>query len=249
MDNLQAYTHYELQVLRKLRKWEEKMVEKPHRWYRVSKKLQNRFNKWIPDKIHQTITRVIKQMVKAVLFSSEFVKPVMDVESTLEKREDAVEKRMEYYRTTAAAEGGIAGWGGLLGALADFPALLTIKLKFLFDVASLYGYDSSKLSERIFLLQVFQLAFSSPLTQQATFLQLKNWSKHPETLPQNTDAIDWYRFQQDYRDYLDVSKLLQMLPGVGAAVGVLVNYRLLNTLYLTATMCYRMRWLQDKATK
>jgi hypothetical protein len=246
MGDYKNYTHYELQALRKLRIWEAEMQVKPDRWYRVSKKLQNRFNKMIPDKVHNAITAIVKSMVHAVLFTSKFIKPAMENGSSLEKREEAVSTRMEYYRTTASVEGGIAGWGGLLGALADFPALLTIKLKFLFDVASLYGYDTSRLSERIFLLHVFQLAFSSPLTQEKTYLKLRDWAKHPDSLPEDPEAVDWYRFQQDYRDYLDVAKLLQMLPGVGAAVGLVVNYRLLNKLADTAMMCYRMRWLECK---
>ena len=31
--------------------------------------------------------------------------------------------------------------------------------------------------------------------------------------------VDWRVFQQEYRDYLDVVKLFQLLPVVGAAVG------------------------------
>jgi hypothetical protein len=157
-----------------------------------------------------------------------------------------VKKRLDYYRTTAAAEGGITGWGGFLTALADFPALLAIKLKFLFDVASIYGYDTKKLSERIFLLHVFKLAFSSPLGQKDAYLAIEKWAKNPQTLPQDKNAVDWYRFQQDYRDYLDIAKLLQMIPMVGAAVGLVVNYQLLNKLADTAMMCYRMRWLHQK---
>jgi hypothetical protein len=40
-----------------------------------------------------------------------------------------------------------------------------------------------------------------------------------------------------------------MLPGIGAAVGIVANYSLLNQLSETASMCYRMRWLNDKAAK
>lgn len=246
MQDYSNYTHYEMQAIRKMRKWEMDMQVKPDRWYRVSKKLQNRFNKMIPDKVHNAITAIIKKMVNVVLFTSEFIKPAMEGDTSLEKREASVQTRIEYYRTTAAAEGGITGWGGFLSALADFPALLAIKLKFLFDVAALYGYDTQKLSERIYLLHVFQLAFSSPLTQEKTYQKLRDWASNPETIPDNPEAVDWYRFQQDYRDYLDIAKLMQMIPGVGAAVGVVVNYRLLNKLADTAIMCYRMRWMRER---
>ena len=56
--------------------------------------------------------------------------------------------------------------------------------------------------------------------------------------------INWERFQKEYRDALDLRKLLQMVPGVGAAVGAWANYGLLRDLGRTAMNCYRLRILQ-----
>ena len=49
----------------------------------------------------------------------------------------------------AAAEGAGTGAGGILLGLADFPLLLGIKIKFLFDAATLYGFDTSNKEERL----------------------------------------------------------------------------------------------------
>ena len=38
---------------------------------------------------------------------------------------------------------------------------------------------------------------------------------------QYMNQFDWRTFQQEYRDYIDLAKLAQMLPGVGAVVGFL----------------------------
>ncbi|HSK13478.1 MAG TPA: EcsC family protein, partial [Phnomibacter sp.] len=240
-------THYELQMLRKLNRWQKEMQLPQSRLSRISKRFQDRFNRMIPDKVHNTITAVIRKIVEAVLFTSEFIKPALDSGASLEEREKRVKTRMEYYRTTAAAEGGITGWGGFWSAMADFPALLTIKLKFLFDVAAIYGYNTANMNERIFLLKVFQLAFSSPLKKKETYLQMAAWAEDARSIPSDPEALDWYRFQQDYRDYLDVAKLLQMIPGIGAAVGLVVNYNLMNRLADTAIMCYRLRWMHEKS--
>lgn len=249
MNKHNNFDHYELTVLRKMRQW-QKEVQKPQgKMNQWSKKFQDKFNKLIPDKIHNGITVIIRKIVEAVLYTSEFIKPALSDNTSLEQREAAIEKRVEFYRTTAAAEGGVTGFGGILAAMADFPALLTIKLKFLFDVAALYGYDTQKVSERIYLLYVFQLAFSSPTRQMDTYSHLALWAAVPQSMPNDPNELDWYRFQQDYRDYLDVAKLLQMMPGIGAAVGLVVNYNLLNKLADTAKMCYRMRWLHDKAQR
>ena len=244
----QDLTHYELQVLRKIKRWEKEMVKPQSGFSKLGKRVQDRINKIIPDKVHKTLTSIIRKMVETVLFTSELIKPAVVDNQTLEVRETLVTKRMEYYRTTAAAEGGITGWAGILGSLADFPALLAIKLKFMFDVASLYGYDTSQLRERIFLLHVFQLAFSSPNRQKDTFTKVAEWAAQPDTIPNDAEQVDWYQFQQDYRDYLDLAKLLQMMPGIGAAVGLIVNYNLMNKLSDTTMMCYRMRWLHDEET-
>lgn len=246
MDNYKNLNHYEMQALGKLKGWQTEMQQKQRFFSRMGKKIQDRVNKIIPDKVHAAITAIMRKMVETVLFTSELVKPAIVDDQTLEQREFAINKRMEYYRTTAAAEGGITGAGGFLAALADFPALLIIKIKFLFDVAAIYGHDTSQMKERIFLLHVFQLAFSSPTLQKETYLQVAAWAANPETIPDDPEQLDWYRFQQDYRDYLDIAKLLQMMPVIGAAVGIVVNYKLINKLDDTAMMCYRMRWLQGK---
>ncbi|KAK0338988.1 hypothetical protein LTR94_036389, partial [Friedmanniomyces endolithicus] len=66
----------------------------------------------------------------------------------LQEREARVRARVELYRTTASVEGGVAGAGGFLMAAADFPALMAIKVKMLFEIAALYGYSGRDLKER-----------------------------------------------------------------------------------------------------
>lgn len=237
----EKYSLYELQQLRRLKDWQKKMSHPPSSFNKLSARVQKKFNAIIPEKIHQALTAIIKKMVEAVLFTSEFIKPAINTGKTLEEVEQSVEKRLEYYRSTAAVEGGAAGLGGFIGSMADFPVLLAIKLKFLFDIAALYGYDTRDLKERVYLLYIFQLAFSNPVNRADVYTHLAFWSVSSQHIPNDIHSMDWRDFQQQYRDYLDLAKLAQMLPGIGAAVGVVVNYRLLNQLGKTAMMCYRMR--------
>ena len=58
-------------------------------------------------------------------------------------------------------EGAATGAGGILLGLADFPLLIAIKIKLLFEIASLYGHSVNDYKERVFLLHIFELAFSS----------------------------------------------------------------------------------------
>jgi hypothetical protein len=59
------------------------------------------------------------------------------------------------------------------------------------------------------------------------------------------NEFDWRNFQQEYRDYIDLAKLAQLIPVIGAAVGLVVNYRLLKKLGHIAMNAYRMRLEED----
>ena len=53
--------------------------------------------------------------------------------------------------------------------------------------------------------------------------------------------MDWQQFQQEYRDYIDLVKMFQLIPGFGAVVGAFANYNLLDHLGETAMNAYRLR--------
>ena len=92
----------------------------------------------------------------------------------MQRRDDEVRKKWMSTKI-AAAEGAGTGAGGILLGFADFPLLLTIKIKFLFDAATLYGFDTSKQEERLFILHVFQLAFSSDDHRKEIWKAIETW--------------------------------------------------------------------------
>ncbi|MDQ3279062.1 MAG: EcsC family protein [Bacteroidota bacterium] len=232
---------YEQKAFDELAQWQKKMQRKPSLLNNLSRNVQAKINSYIPEKVHNAITATLKQMIRGVLFGAKFTtkKPVPVV--TLQQTEEAVERLIRTYRNTAAAEGGITGAGGLLLGLADFPILLSIKLKMLFDIAALYGFDVKDYKERVYILHVFGLAFSSQEHRRKVYLQMNNWEVHKMALPEDINLFEWRAFQQEYRDYIDLAKMAQLIPGIGAVVGVVVNYRLINQLGQTAINAYRMR--------
>ena len=232
---------YEQVAYRELQLWQRKMNRKPSITDRISKSIQVRMNNIIPEKVHRIITTTIKQMVRGVLFGSSLALPKARKGSSLRDMENVVRKRIEFYRNTAAAEGGVTGAGGILLGLADFPILLSLKIKMLFDIAALYGLDVNDYKERLYILHIFQLAFSSQQHRRDVFQQIQHWEEQSKELPNDIHAFDWRNFQQEYRDYIDLAKLAQLIPGIGAVVGVVVNYRLINKLGDTAINAYRMR--------
>lgn len=232
---------YEEKVYYEVELWKNKIRKKPGFFDLISKGIQTRLNKLIPEKIHYAITLTIEKMIKAVLFGAKYITKSPRVDSSLELREAFVKERIQFYRKTASVEGALTGAGGFLLGLADFPILIGIKLKLLFDIAALYGYDVKDYRERLYILYIFQLAFSSQQCRNKVFEQISDWNTYVKSLPEDVEEFDWRTFQQEYRDYIDLAKMAQLIPIIGAAVGAVVNYKLINHLGITAKNCYRMR--------
>ncbi len=207
--------------------------------------MQTKMNSYIPEKVHQVITATIRQMTRGVLFGAEYITKEPAAMKGIEQMEENVLKNINRYKHTAAAEGGLTGAGGILLGLADFPILLGIKLKMLFDIAAGYGYSVKDYKERVFLLHIFQLAFSSHEHRRNVYLMMQNWKEQSKKLPDDINKFDWRNFQQEYRDYIDLAKMAQLIPGIGAFVGFVVNYKLIKKLGQTAMNAYRMRWAEE----
>lgn len=234
-------TPYEHHAYDELLIWQHKIQKKPSFTNRLAKSMQTRLNNFIPEKVHQVITVTIQKMVEAVLFGAKYTTSQPRSDGSLQLREAHVRERIEFYRKTASAEGAITGAGGILLGLADFPLLVGIKLKLLFEIAALYGYDVKDYKERVYLLYIFQLAFSSQQGRNEVYKHIANWQGYSHSLPGDVSEFDWRSFQQEYRDYIDLAKMAQLIPVIGAAVGAVVNYKLINQLGETAMNCYRMR--------
>lgn len=232
---------YEQKALKELEAWKRKMTHKPSVKSRLTKSLQSKINGMVPEKAHQIITGIVKNMVKAILIGSEFASSPPLIDATFEQRESMVKERISFYKRTAAISGAGTGGAGLLMGMADFPILLSLKIKFLYETASIYGFNAGDLRERLFILHVFQLTFSSDEKRIEVYNRLINWKEYIEKLPSSIDSFDWRTFQQEYRDYMDIAKLLQLVPGLGAIVGAYANYKLLDKLGETAVNCYRLR--------
>jgi hypothetical protein len=234
---------YERSISVSLIEWQKKMLAKPSLLNKLSKKIQVKINGWIPEKLHVAVTSTIKQMIRAVLFGAKYTTANSLKNTPIFEREQAVQKKIDWYRKAAAVEGGITGAGGILLGLADFPILIGIKLKLLFDIAALYGMEVNDYKERVYLLYIFQLAFSSHAHRKQVYLKMINWEAQRMHLPEDIHQFDWRSFQQEYRDYIDLAKMAQLVPVIGAPVGLLVNSRLVKKLGDTAMNAYRMRLL------
>ncbi|MFD2202787.1 EcsC family protein [Shivajiella indica] len=237
---------YDQIALAELSAWLLENKKRPSLLNLITKGTQSTINHLIPEKVHQVITFAIENMVKGVLFGTKFITPKPFFAQNLKEREDKVRKIIKIYKNTASAEGAITGAGGILLGLADFPAFLTIKMKMLFEIAAAYGYDVKDFKERLFMLYIFKLTFASQEMRNATIGIIENWDNYADQLPKEVEAFDWKEFQLEYRDYMDLAKLAQLIPIIGAGVGAVANYQLTAKLGDMAMQCYRSRYFDWK---
>lgn len=232
---------YELHAYKEIEEWKYKLLKKSGILNRLTKKAQTKVNSLIPEKAHQILTDSIKNMVKATLVGSNLTtRKNQTARQSLEEMDKQLSEKFSAYKKTAIVEGAGTGAGGILFGLADFPLLLTIKMKFLFEAAAIYGFDTNEYEERLFILHVFKLAFSSCEKRKETWQIVEEWDMRKSEVLE----MDWREFQQEYRDYIDFVKMLQLVPGIGAAVGAFANNNLMEQLGETAKNAYRMRVLK-----
>ncbi len=226
---------------RELKEWKDRVSGEPSVSSQLASNFQARVNRLIPEKIHSVVTSAIREMTRAVIMGSEFSTFKKKHYTNLEELEQNVKSRIKWYSSTAATEGAITGFGGIALGLADLPLWLSIKMKMLFDIASCYGVDTKELRERVYILYIFQLTFCSQNHRKDLYRYLENWEAESKNLPGDLRGFDWKTFQLQYRDHIDLRKLLQLIPGAGAVVGAYVNHSLTAKLGEYAINGYRMR--------
>ena len=222
--------------------WQQEMQKPASLGNQTVKSMQVRINRLIPEKVHRIFTKAIKEVTRTVLLGAEFTTNKNQEIEDLITAEEKAKERIKFYSSSASAEGAITGFGGFVWGLADFPLWLSLKMKMLFEIASIYGVDISDLNERIYILHIFEITFSSQKNRNRTFKVMQQWDKHKK-LQEDIHDFDWRRFQLEYRDHIDLAKLLQLIPGFGAIIGAYVNLKLTKKLGEFAMNAYRMRLL------
>lgn len=224
--------------------WRARVLEAPGLWDRTTRGAQDRINRMIPERVHAVITAGVEAMTRGILSGSELLKAQPMIDGGLAARELKARSAITAHRNTASVEGGVAGAGGFVLAAVDFPALMAIKVRMLGEIVAAYGWGGGSVRERLFVLHIFHLAFASARRRPEALAELERWIAGIEQ-PEAIADYDWRRFQIEYRDFIDLAKMAQLIPVVGAPIGAAVNWRLVERLGETAIMACRMRWLAE----
>src|SRR6185312_9579583 len=96
-----AMTAYEEAAWEELKVWQRQMLKRPSLANKFAKRMQDKMNSFIPEKIHRALTKAIKEMVRVVLFGARFTTKKPRLSESLEVREAIIQERIEFYKKTA----------------------------------------------------------------------------------------------------------------------------------------------------
>lgn len=228
-----------------MQKWLKGYLKEPHLWDKLSSRVQGFTQKLMPAQLQMAITGAMEGFTKVVMTGSGFILPKMEEELTLPIREKMSEEAVLRYVKLGMVSGAGTSAGGIFTGLLDLPLLMTMKMRLIFEIGALFGHDLKEPKERLFALLVFRTAFSNPMLREEKIKALIHFESKSASLEAPLEAIDWEAFQQEYRDYIDLAKLMQFIPGIGIVIGASVNRQLINHLGETAINAYRLRYFQN----
>ncbi|WP_202079956.1 EcsC family protein [Caldalkalibacillus salinus] len=242
---------YDRVVQMQLMKFERELYDTTE-WQQMSKSLQEKLDGLVPRKIHRAFAQALEKAVKSflqglnLLPSRAISAPLISDERDLRERTEKARPIIQKYQRLASIEGAGTGFGGIISSGIDFPALISIKLRLLQELMTLFGYRLENFEERLYTLNIFLLPFSGIEVKREVWQRLKTWENQVEFNEWDSwDTFDWEGFYLEYKQSIEFRKLLQMIPGLGAIVGAWANYTLVEELGTTALKCLQLRHLQQ----
>lgn len=154
----------------------------------------------------------------------------------------------------AAVEGGGAGLGGAALLIADIPLLFTINFRLIQQIGGAYGFSMRSPEFRPLVLAIYNVAASG--SQEAKHYAMRELSvaaaafandiEYKGRQSQNTFQEQNRHLPREIAKNLIGSKLGQMIPIAGAAVGAGVNYWFTTQTAEAAYMMFRSLYIERK---
>lgn len=246
-------TAYEKSVLLRIRTYERRLYQ-PSGLAGIGKGLQQKLDGIIPKKIHQTMAKALEKGTMGFLqgltiLPQEKLKQQKVEEEHLDALTEEARRVVSIYKRLATVEGAGTGFGGLVSSAIDFPLLLSIKYKMLQELLLIFGYRIENFEERLFALKLFQLQFSGQKVRQVLWQEVKQWETNKELNEwESWENFDWEAYYMEYKQSIELRKLLQVVPGFGAIVGAWANFKFLEELGETVILALQLRFLQKQFT-
>lgn len=258
---------YESNQLNKIREWEKEeplvvsqaigSATKPVSWIA---------NKIVPQKAIQGALAGFNSVAKALTDENDILRDA-NVSSINELRtkdlqvSDKLANNIHNWAIgIAGTAGGVAGFFGLPGMVADIPTIITFALRTIHKIGLCYGYKTTTQEDNLFVYSVMSAAGSNSLKEKnmaiATLKELnvkllkQTWEKMAEKAAQekmNGEAFLMVikALGKQLGINLTKRKALQAIPFAGVGVGSAMNIAFINDICWAARRCYQKRWLMD----
>lgn len=277
--NKQTRSNYVTDALSEIDKWEK---EGPSFLAQVGDIIlwpaQKTAELLIPDGLFDAVGTAIQGFLAGLGTVSDFTVNRDAIDAAVSKRRSGAVGSVSHLRAAdaqanecwawnvgyAALEGGATGALGLPGLAADIPALMTISLRQIQEIAMSYGYDTRTPQEFDYMLQVLRTAATGDIRAKMEFLlMLKQieqillnvtWKKMTADLAakqmsQLSLLAAIKQFAKSLGIQLTKRKALQSVPIVGVLVGASFNGAFLNDIGRASYMCYRRRFIEENGLK
>lgn len=152
-----------------------------------------------------------------------------------------------------AAEGAITGVSGMMGLVADIPAIITLALRTIYRTGICYGFDVR--TRRDVALGILALAGANSMEEKNRALssleeQYADFLGAPDNATRNLvksggqSRVTIKQVSQQIGKNLAKRKVLQTIPMLGALVGGSVNAWYIRDLSWTARRVFQDQWLR-----
>ncbi len=130
---------------------------KPSRFGRGIERLTNPFGKALASVVPNAVVEAVVKGIDAAAGAPSLSRMKHDP-ADLDAAREAALKVERLAKTVNGATGAAAGFGGAISAGIDIPASIGIALRNIRDTGRAYGYDGTGEAEKLFRLQILELA-------------------------------------------------------------------------------------------
>lgn len=222
----------------------------PRALRRVSRPVSFLTNRLIPPEVIEAAIRGADWAASASIRKAAITHDFGDLRAC----DEAAEEIRRWALGFAVTSGGAAGAFGAVGLAVDVPATITLALRTARLTGLCYGFGDDATSERVFILDVLELAGANSMAEKdAALTRLdrdeaelppESWGRIVKLTGQSAGAQAAARRVATILGInLSTRKVAQVMPFVGAAIGAGVNAAFQNDVARAARHAYRERWL------
>ena len=156
-------------------------------------------------------------------------------------RDRTAEQLREELKHVASLQGAATGIGGIITLSIDIPAMLGMSLKVIQETAFAYGFDPNQQHERAFVVKCLQFVSSDIVGKQAILKELSAYEDESRSSETLSEIQGWSETVIAFTHNIGWTKLFQIIPIAGIAIGSIMNRSHIHDVAETAQMMYKKR--------